>query len=139
MIKKKFKKLNIYKNSNVGNTFISQGVWGLKSLSTGILTKKQLESARKVLVGKTKRGCKIWIKVNFNTPITQKGKGSRMGKGSGVIVDHVCNVTQGRVIFEVFFNSLFSNKFIKQLLISVSKKFSFRTRLCKKQNIDIFL
>lgn len=129
MRKKIFKNLSIYKQNNLKETFIKQGLWGLKATRHGILTSKQLESARKVITRLTKKGCKIWIRVACLTPKTKKAIGSRMGKGVGTFYRYICNVKQGTVIMEVFSNNVLTDQFVKKALIGASKKLSIPSRL----------
>lgn len=98
----KFKKtkkgrLLLFENKNNLNF----GELGLKSLQSGILTSKQIEAARQLIVKKTKRKIKIWIKIFPNVSVTSKPIGTRMGKGKGTISHYVCKIKKGTVIFEV--------------------------------------
>ena len=58
---------------------ISFGEFGLKSMSRGRLTARQIESARRALTRHVKRGGKIWIRVFPDKPITQKPLEVRQG------------------------------------------------------------
>ena len=49
-------------NAMIGNT-ISFGTFALKATSRGQLTSRQIESARRAMTRKVKRGAKIWIRV----------------------------------------------------------------------------
>jgi large subunit ribosomal protein L16 len=98
----KFKKtkkgrLLLFENKNNLNF----GELGLKSLQSGILTSKQIEAARQVIVRKTKRKIKLWIKIFPNVSVTSKPIGTRMGKGKGSISHYICKIKRGTVIFEV--------------------------------------
>lgn len=66
-------------------TTIKIGSYGLKAISSGFLTAKQLETARRVIARVTKRVGKILIRVFFNQPLTKKPLLTRMGKGSGPV------------------------------------------------------
>ena len=77
------------------------GTVGLKALNSGILTAKQIESARQAIVRKTGRKGKLWIKVFPNIPITSKPTGSRMGKGKGSISHFGFKVRAGFILFEL--------------------------------------
>lgn len=108
-------KLLLFENKNNLNF----GELGLKSLQSGILTSKQIEAARQLIVKKTKRKIKIWIKIFPQIVVTSKPIGTRMGKGKGNISHYVCRVKKGTVIFEASGPS--SNILINALRNSQSK------------------
>jgi large subunit ribosomal protein L16 len=59
------------------------GSVGLKSVSVGRLTSKQIDSISQLLKKKLKRIGQIFITISPNTPITKKPIEVRMGKGKG--------------------------------------------------------
>lgn len=132
MFKKKHKNINIYKQRNKKNGYVAQGLIGLKAISYGIVTKYQLESIRKVIVRKTKRNCKIWIKLSCTTPITKKSKGSRMGKGTGEVDSYIYNIKKGEIILEVLFNGLISEKTLVDILLIASNKLPIAIKINSK-------
>lgn len=77
------------------------GTVGLKAAESGIITVKQIESARQAIVRKIKRKGKIWIRIFPYLPITSKPTGIRMGKGKGQISHWAARVKSGAVLFEV--------------------------------------
>ncbi|MBI4029059.1 MAG: 50S ribosomal protein L16 [Candidatus Blackburnbacteria bacterium] len=77
------------------------GEWGLKSLSCGWLTAKQIEAARRAIAHTTSRGGKVWLRVFPHKPVSGRGAGVRMGGGKGDIVEHVAVVRPGRILFEI--------------------------------------
>lgn len=77
------------------------GEYGLKAISRGWLSAKQIEAARKAIAHYSQRGGKVWIRVFPDKPVTRKALGTRMGSGKGDIVDYVAVVTPGRIIFEI--------------------------------------
>lgn len=81
-------------------TTIKIGSYGLKAISSGFLTAKQLETARRVIARVTKRVGKILIRVFFNQPLTKKPLLTRMGKGSGPVKGWVFYVKKGIVLLE---------------------------------------
>ena len=64
---------------------VNYGFFGIKAFSSNIITIKQLETIRKVFVKITKRRGKLFIRIFFYHPVTQKPLLSRMGKGVGTI------------------------------------------------------
>ena len=53
---------------------LSFGEFGLKSLTCGWLTARQIEAARKTISHKTKRVGKLWIRVFPDKPYTKKAR-----------------------------------------------------------------
>lgn len=80
---------------------VSFGEFGLKSMSRGWLSARQIEAARKAITHYTQRGGKIWIRVFPDKPVTRKAAGTRMGSGKGDIHEYVSVITPGRILFEV--------------------------------------
>lgn len=80
---------------------VAFGDYGLKALSRGWLTSRQIESARKAITHYTKRAGKLWIRVFPDKTYTKKAAGVRMGEGKGEIEGYVCVIKPGRVIFEL--------------------------------------
>ena len=86
--------------SHCGNS-LSFGSHGLKSMSTGEVTSRQIEAARRVMTRYTKRGGNIWITIFPHKPITQKAAEVPMGGGKGAPDRFVSIVKPGRVMFEM--------------------------------------
>jgi len=87
LFKKQHRILSYKKQVGIGLGHLVFGFFGLKSATFGILTKSQVEAARKVIIRKTKKLGKLYIRVFFNFPLTKKPLLTRMGKGSGPVVD----------------------------------------------------
>jgi len=77
------------------------GEFGLKALEPYRLSSRQIEAARKAIVGRTKRGGKIWIRIFPDKPVTQKPAEVRMGGGKGEVKKYVAVIRPGRIIFEL--------------------------------------
>ncbi len=82
-------------------TKISFGEYGLKSLQTGWITARQIESARRAIVGHTQRGGEVFIRIFPDKPITAKGNEMPMGKGKGAVDHYVAVVKPGTILFEM--------------------------------------
>ena len=80
---------------------ISFGDLGLKALSCGWVTDRQIEAARIAMTRSIKRGGKVWIRLFPDKPITKKPAETRMGKGKGAPEQWVCVVRPGKVLFEM--------------------------------------
>jgi large subunit ribosomal protein L16 len=81
--------------------YISYGEFGLKSLSHGWVTSRQIEAARRVLTRYVRRGGKIWIRIFPDKPVTKKGNEIPMGGGKGAPDHYVAVVRPGAVLFEM--------------------------------------
>ncbi len=77
------------------------GEFGLKALSPGWITARQIEAARVAMTRHIKRGGKVWIRIFPDKPVTQKPAETRMGKGKGSPEYWVAVVKPGRVLFEL--------------------------------------
>ena len=80
---------------------LSFGSIGLKAMSAGWVSSRQIESARRVMTRYTQRGGKIWIRIFPDKPITTKGAEMPMGKGKGAVDHYVATVKAGTVLFEM--------------------------------------
>jgi large subunit ribosomal protein L16 len=80
---------------------LSFGDFGLKALSCGWVTNRQIEAARIAMTRFIKRGGKVWIRVFPDKPITKKPPETRMGKGKGAPEAWVAVIKPGKVLFEM--------------------------------------
>ncbi|MBU1164677.1 50S ribosomal protein L16 [Patescibacteria group bacterium] len=80
---------------------ISFGKYGLKSLSHGWVSSRQIEAARVAMTRYVKRGGKIWIRIFPDKPVTAKGTQATMGSGKGAPDRYVAIVKPGTVMFEL--------------------------------------
>ena len=80
---------------------VSFGEFGLKALSRGRLTARQLESGRVAMTRHIRRGGRIWIRVFPDVPVTKKPLESRQGKGKGNVEYWVARVRPGRMLYEM--------------------------------------
>ncbi len=80
---------------------VSFGEFGLKAIGRGRLTARQIESGRRAMTRRVKRGGKIWIRVFPDKPITKKPLEVRQGKGKGSVEYWVAQVQPGRVLYEM--------------------------------------
>ncbi len=77
------------------------GSFGLKAMTRGYVTNRQIESARIALTRYMKREGKVWIRIFPDKPITAKPQEVRMGKGKGALDHYVASVKPGRILFEL--------------------------------------
>lgn len=80
---------------------VSFGVIGLKAISRGRITARQIEAARRAMTRHIKRGGKIWIRVFPDKPISKKPLEVRMGKGKGSVEYWVAQIQPGKVLYEM--------------------------------------
>ena len=99
----KFRKQHKGRNNGtaVSGSSVSFGEYGLKSISRGRLTARQIESARRTITRHVKRGGKIWIRIFPDKPITKKPLEVRMGKGKGSVEYWVAQVRPGTMLYEI--------------------------------------
>ena len=99
----KFRKQHKGKNNGIAvrGSSVSFGEFGLKSISRGRLTARQIESARRAISRHVKRGGKIWIRVFPDKPITEKPLAVRMGKGKGNVEYWVAQIRPGTMLYEI--------------------------------------
>ncbi len=89
------------KGCSKGGCKVDFGEYGLKALSDGWVTARQIEAARVALTRHVRRGGKIWIRIFPDKPITKKPAEVRMGKGKGAPEEWVAVVKPGRIMFEL--------------------------------------
>ncbi|OGY26781.1 MAG: 50S ribosomal protein L16 [Candidatus Woykebacteria bacterium RBG_16_43_9] len=80
---------------------ITFGEYALKTMESGWVSARQIESARRAMTHYTKRGGRLWIRVFPAKPITKKPPETRMGSGKGAVDHYVAVVKPGTIIFEM--------------------------------------
>ena len=89
------------KNKTTRGTTVSFGDYGLKAITPGRITNRQIESARIAMTRYMKREGQVWIRIFPDRPITRKPLEVRMGKGKGSLDHYVAMVQPGRIMFEL--------------------------------------
>lgn len=98
----KFRKMHKGRNRGLStDTNINFGNFGLKAISRGRLSAKQIEAARRAMTRAIKRQGKIWIRIFPDKPITKKPLEVRMGKGKGNVEYWVALIQPGKIIYEM--------------------------------------
>src|SRR3546814_17145314 len=59
------------------------GSFGLKAVTPGRLTARQIEAARRALTRHMKRAGRVWIRIFRDVPVSKKPAEARMGKETG--------------------------------------------------------
>jgi len=99
----KFRKQHKGRNTGVAvrGSSVSFGEFGLKSITRGRLTARQIEAGRRTISRHVKRGGKIWIRIFPDKPITKKPLEVRMGKGKGSVEYWVAQIRPGTMLYEI--------------------------------------
>ena len=80
---------------------VSFGEFGLKALTRGRMTARQIEAARRAMTRHIKRGGRVWIRVFPDKPISKKPAEVRMGGGKGSPEYFVAEIQPGKMLFEM--------------------------------------
>ncbi|HWR59407.1 MAG TPA: 50S ribosomal protein L16 [Thermodesulfovibrionales bacterium] len=113
---------------------ISFGEFGLKALEPGWISSRQIEAARIAITRHVKRGCKVWIRVFPDKPITKKPAETRMGKGKGSPEYWVAVVKPGKVLYEM---SGVTEDLAKSALRLAAYKLPLATKFVRRDEIVI--
>lgn len=117
--------------SSRGNK-VSFGEYGLKAITAGRITARQIEAARRTITRHIKRGGKLWIRIFPDYPVTKKPAETRMGSGKGNPEYWVAIVKPGRVMFEI---SGIPESEVKEAFRLASHKLPVKTVVVKKEII----
>jgi large subunit ribosomal protein L16 len=101
--RRKYRKEQKGRNKGVatrGNK-VSFGEYGLKAITRGRLTARQIEAARRAMTRHIKRGGRIWIRIFPDKPISRKPAEVRMGNGKGNPEYYVAEIVPGKVLYEM--------------------------------------
>ncbi len=82
-------------------TRIDFGEYGLKAMTGGWITARQIEAARIAITRCIKRRGKVWIRAFPQKPVTSKPAETRMGGGKGAPEGFVAVVKPGHILFEL--------------------------------------
>ncbi|MDR0369501.1 MAG: 50S ribosomal protein L16 [Candidatus Peribacteria bacterium] len=110
-------------------TTVAFGEYGLKATTSGVITNKQIEAARKVIVRHTRKVGQLWIRFFPDTPITKKGLEMPMGSGKADVDGYGVPIRKGRVLFEV---SGLEKELVEKIFTSAAKKLPVKARMVAK-------
>lgn len=101
--KQKFRKQHKGRNTGIASTGnkVSFGEFGLKAITRGRITARQIEAARRVMTRHIKRGGRVWIRMFPDKPISKKPAEVRMGKGKGSVEFYVAEIQPGKMLYEM--------------------------------------
>lgn len=106
------------------------GEFGLQATTSGWVTARQIESARKTITHHTKRLGKMWIRIFPDKPTTKKGAGVKMGSGKGAIDQYVSVILPGRILFEL---GGVTPEMAREALRKAGHKIPVQTRIVEKE------
>ncbi len=106
------------------------GSYGIKTLQTGWIRDREIESARVVLARATRKNGKFWIRIFPDKPYTKKPPEVTMGSGKGDIAYYVASVVPGRIMFEI---DGLSKEESKKALKNVAAKLSVKIKIVSKE------
>jgi large subunit ribosomal protein L16 len=131
---KKSKYRKQFRGSRAGvasrGNFVVFGDYGLKATTTGWVTARQIEAARKKITYATKRMGKYWMRIFPDKPITKKAVGVKMGSGKGDIDQYVAVVRAGTILFEI---GGVTEEMAKSAFEKAAHKISVKTKVVGKQ------
>lgn len=99
--RKQHRRRKAFKGKAYRGSQLAFGSIGLKAQTTGELTARQIEAARRAMTRSVARGGKIWIRIFPDTPVTNKAAEVPMGSGKGAPEYFSTVVKQGMVLFEM--------------------------------------
>lgn len=111
---------------------ISFGSFALKSMECGMLTSRQIESARRAMTRYIKRGGKVYIRVFPAMPITKTANETPMGNGKGSLDHFSVKIKPGTVLFEM---DGVPELVAKEAMRLASHKLPVETKFISKDNI----
>ena len=84
-----------------GGASLNFGSFGLKAVTPGRITSRQIEAARRTLTRHMKRSGRVWIRIFPDVPVSTKPAEVRQGKGKGTPEFWIARVKPGRIMFEI--------------------------------------
>jgi len=108
---------------------VAFGEYALKAIEPGWISSRQIEAARIAITRYVKRGCKVWIRIFPDKPITKKPAETRMGKGKGAPESWVAVVKPGRILYEM---SGVNEETAREAMRLASNKLPIATRFVKR-------
>lgn len=132
---KKVKYRNMQRGNNRGvatrGSEISFGSFGLKAVDRGLISSRQIESARKAISHATKRGGKLWIRIFPDKPISKKPNETRMGSGKSPLDHYAAVIKPGKMIFEL---EGVTEKLAREAFKTAAYKLPLKTKFVKEEN-----
>jgi large subunit ribosomal protein L16 len=135
LMPKKVKYRNMQRGNNRGvatrGSAISFGSFGLKAVDRGLISSRQIESARKAISHATKRGGKLWIRIFPDKPISKKPNETRMGSGKSPLDHYAAVIKPGKMIFEL---EGVTEKLAREAFKTAAYKLPLKTKFVKEED-----
>lgn len=113
-------------NKNIDFFRLQFGTIGLKALSFGRISSKEIKTFRQLIHKNLKKQGRLKICIFPYTPITKKPLEVRMGKGKGAVNHWISKVKPGTILFEI---QIKSNILITNILKLVQLRLSIKTQV----------
>ena len=110
-------------------TSLNFGSYGLKAVTPGRVTARQIEAARRAMTRHMRRAGRVWVRVFPDVPVSTKPAEVRMGKGKGTPEYWMVRIKPGRVMFELDGVSL---EVAEEAFRLASAKLPVRTRIVSR-------
>lgn len=129
--KKKHKKRIAEKRYDTRNTCLYDSTFGIKAQESAKITHKQNENLRRILVRKFKRHTLFFRNALLpDWPVSQKSRGTRMGKGKGPIAYWVNRLSTAKIGITFTIPSLLDEiNFYRITYCSLSKAINYKSKL----------
>ncbi len=111
---------------------VSFGSYGLKAVTPGLISSRQIESARRAMTRFMQRDGKVWIRIFPDHPMTKKGAEVPMGKGKGTVDHYVAKTKPGTVMFEI---DGVSEEIARGAFTRAAHKLSVKTKFVKREGV----
>jgi large subunit ribosomal protein L16 len=115
---------------STGHTEVHVGDYGLKAMSPGWITARQIEAARVAMTRAIKRGGRVRITIFPDRPVTRKPLETRMGSGKGSPDHWIAAVKPGRIMFEL---SGVSEDLAREAMRRASHKLPVKTKFVTRE------
>jgi len=109
---------------------LSFGKFGIKALSCGWISSREIEAARRAMTRYVKRGGEIWIRVFPDKPVTLTSPEVPMGSGKGAVDHFAAVIKPGRILFEM---DGVAPEVAKEAMRLAQHKLSVRTKFVTKE------
>lgn len=113
-------------NSAIVSDQLHFGSLGLKAMSFGRITSKQVETMRQSLSKSIRKTGRLVVNFFPNQPISQKPLEVRMGKGKGNLDHWVFKIKPGFILCEIITDQI---KTARKALILLKKKMNIKTKI----------
>ena len=118
-----------YGNAKRGFT-LAFGKFGIKAMSPGWVSAREIEAARRAMTRYIKRGGEVWIRIFPDKPITMTSAEVPMGSGKGAVDHFAAVVKPGRILFEM---DGVTREVAKEAMRLAEHKISVRTKFVSRE------